>query len=494
MLNQKNLIKYLALVIGILSMIFSGLNWQIGIFAWIAPICLLFYTRNSKTLGFFLLFLFLSFAGSISQTCSNLFDVPALHIINGLSYGIVYTIIYLLDKLLYTKGKGFYTTFIFPALYVTFEYLLSVLIGSSGIVAHTQFYFIPLAQFSSYLGLFGISFLVVWFGAIVNWIIENDAKIIYIRKSLFTYFGVFALVLVLGIFKTQQPIEGVKQVKVATIISNKDLHANFANEANILLKNGENKAFEIPLRFFSNEQQVSHQIYKTKEAIEAGAKIIVWNEIALILNPVQVVSLKKDIQLITKQNKVYILMAYLEQEAGDKSKLFNNKSILVNSKGELVWEYMKAHLAPSEIPIVNAGESVIPFCDTEYGRLGNVICYDLDFPKYMQQAAINGIDIMLVPAYDWKDYEKLHANMAQFEAIQSGYALIRANGSGINLITNSYGEIISEMNTFDSKAEILYADLPLEQTTTIYSKFGNFFVYILMLFLLVIIGFRVVRK
>jgi apolipoprotein N-acyltransferase len=495
MKDKKNrTIKLIALIIGTLGMVFSGLNWQIAIFAWIAPICLLFYTRNSRKLGFILFFVLLSFAGYISQTCNNLFDVFIFGLINGLSFGTIFTIIYLIDKLLYTKGKGFYSTLIFPSVYVSFEFLISTIIGTSGIVAQSQLSFNQLAQLSTITGMFGVSFIVVWFASIINWIIENNYSKQSIRKAIFIYGTIFLLIMIFGIIKLNFLLDNNNTVKVASVSGKTDIHVLFEKEQADLSKLIDNPELEIPDRFFANEESFQNQIANTIKAAEEGAKIIVWNEDALILNHEQVDSLLVKTKAISKTYNAYILLAFLEKDNTSAPKPFNNKSLLVTPKGEIAWEYLKSHLAPPEIPIINAGNSIIPYIDTEYGRIGNVICYDLDFPTYLRQAKKNSIDIMLVPAYDWKEYASLHSNMARFEALQSGFSLIRSNGAGINLIADNQGNVIAEMNTFTSKSKILYADLPLGRTTTIYSKIGNVFAYLLLLFLLVIIGFKIAKR
>lgn len=491
MKDKKKAIKFLALLIGTLGMTFSGLNWQISILAWIAPICLLFYTRNSGTVGFILFFVLTSFAGYFSQTCNNLFDVFIVGLINALAYGVFHTIIYLIDKLLYTKGKRFYSTLIFPSLFVTFEFLISIIIGTSGIIAQSQFSFNQLAQLSTITGMFGISFIVVWFASIMNWIIENNYSKHSIRKAILIYGAVFLSIMIFGILRLSSLSDNQNTVKVATISGKTDIHGIVEKEQAEFIKLIDNPEMEIPDRFFANEDTIQNQIENTVKAAKNGAKIIVWNEDALILNNKQLDSLLVKSKTISKTYNAYILLAFLEKDNSSAPKPFNNRSVFITPKGKIAWEYLKSHPAPPEAPIINIGNSIIPYIDTEYGRIGNVICYDLDFPTYLRQAGKNSIDIMLVPAYDWERYAFLHSNMACFEALQSGFSLIRSNGAGINIVTDNQGKIIAEMNTYTSKSKILYADLPLYKATTIYSKIGNIFVYILMLFLLVIIGFRI---
>ncbi|MDC0584748.1 hypothetical protein OAO55_03360 [Bacteroidales bacterium] len=486
--------KYSALILGAIAMTFSGINWQIAFFAWITPICLLFYTRNSKTKDFFFLFAALLVVGYVSQTSNNLFGIFFIGVINAISYAIVYTLVYLIDKLLYQKGKGFYTTLIFPSIFVVIEFLISSVIGTSGIVAQSQFYFYPLAQLSTVTGIFGISFIVVWFASVINWIIERNYSKQSIQLSIYIYAGIFVSIIIFGSIRMLKNIDTNTFVKVATISGNSNLHEFAKNEQSAITNLINTPDLMMPERFFATAQDIQSQINHTIEAAKKEAKIIVWNEDALILSPNQVDSLIANIKQITTSYKTYALIAFLEQNTTQSPKLFNNKSVLITPKGTVGWTYQKSHLAPSEVPIVNAGNNVIPWLDTEYGRLGNIICYDLDFPNYLQQASKDAIDIMLVPAYDWKTYAKLHSKMAQFASLQSGLSLIRSNGDGINMITNGYGKVVAESNTSTSELNILYADLPLKPVITAYSKIGNLFVYLLLLFSLITIGLRIRKR
>lgn len=495
MKDKMNVIKYLALLAGAIAMIFSGLDWQIGIFAWIAPICLLYYSRNSRAVGFIIFFVFMSLAGYFSQSCNNLFDIFAIGILNGISYGIITTVIYLVDKLLYTKAKGFYSTLIFPSVVVIFEFLISSKIGTWGIIAHSQYSFSPLIQLSSITGVFGITFIVIWFASIVNWINENNFSKQSIRKGVFIYGSIFLSIIVFGILKVSLLSDNTKTVKVATISGNTDIHGMVEKEQTEFFKIIENPQLEFPERIFADENAISFQIENTISAAKEGAKIIVWSEDALILNHTQLDYLLAKTKTISKTYNAYILLAILEKDNDSSPKPFNNKSIFISPTGTIAWEYLKSHLHPyAEVPIINQGNGLIPYIDTEYGRIGNVICYDLDFPNFIYQTSKNSIDIMLVPSYDWEKITPLHSNMACFEAIQNGFSLIRANGAGLNIITNSHGNIIDEMNTFMSNSKILYADLPLKSVKTVYSVIGNTFVYILMLFLFIIIGLKIARR
>lgn len=489
MKSFSNNIKLLFLLIGMITMTFSGINWQLVITPWIAPIGLLIYTRNSRYRGFILFFILMSIVGFISQTSNNLYNEFGYGAINGLAYGVIFTITYLLDKLLYKRETGFGSTLIFPTVFVSIEFLVTSQIGTQGIVAQSQFYFDPLAQLSTITGMHGISFFVLWFPSIVYWILANGFRKRNVVVAGTVYGILFLLVLVLGFISGNREGSEYKTVKVATISGESDIHALAQSEKSVLKQLGQSSIAKVPERFFASDTEIEFELQKTSEAATNGAKIIVWSEVALVLNHNKIGTLIEKVVTICKQNQAYVLLAFLEEDTSGSPKPFNNKNVLVTPNGDIGWEYLKVHLAPSEVPIVNSGEGKIPFFDTEYGRIGSVICYDLDFPNYIHQASKNDIDIMLVPSFDWETFAELHNKMARFESLQSGFSIIRSNGKGYNLVQNSKGDIVSIMNTFETNLKILYGDLPIQQSTTVYSQIGNLFMFLclgLLLYFVVI--------
>jgi apolipoprotein N-acyltransferase len=175
-------------------------------------------------------------------------------------------------------------------------------------------------------------------------------------------------------------------------------------------------------------------------------------------------------------------------------KPFNNISTLVSPNGELVWEYRKSFLQPTvEAPIINAGNFEMPVTETQYGKIGSVICSDLDMQHYMKQAGEKEVDILLVPAFDWEGITPLHSQMAKVQAIQFGLAIVRANGMGLSAVYDHMGTEITSLNTFNSDENIMLAELPVHSVITIYSKIGDVFIVLCLAFIIFMVGNGVIR-
>jgi len=89
----------------------------------------------------------------------------------------------------------------------------------------------------------------------------------------------------------------------------------------------------------------------------------------------------------------------------DGERVFNT-SVLFDREGELVATYRKIHLfdadPPGAVPsreslLYAAGQDVVTV-ETEFGRLGLSICYDVRFPELYRSLAVQGATIAFVPA------------------------------------------------------------------------------------------------
>jgi 5-aminopentanamidase len=82
-------------------------------------------------------------------------------------------------------------------------------------------------------------------------------------------------------------------------------------------------------------------------------------------------------------------------ERGPDGRLFNSAAVVDASGTRAV--YRKAHLWDKEKLVFTAGDGPPPAVDLGFGRVGAMICYDLEFPEWVRLAALAGADLIAAP-------------------------------------------------------------------------------------------------
>jgi predicted amidohydrolase len=104
----------------------------------------------------------------------------------------------------------------------------------------------------------------------------------------------------------------------------------------------------------------------------------------------------------------------------------------VIDKGELVGSYRKLHLFSTmrEDQFLGAGNQSL-VAETSVGRLGIAICYDLRFPELFRKLALEGAEIVCLPA-EWPKPRQEHwKTLLRARAIENQLFVIAANCCGM---------------------------------------------------------------
>ena len=104
----------------------------------------------------------------------------------------------------------------------------------------------------------------------------------------------------------------------------------------------------------------------------------------------------------------------------------------VVDKGEIVGSYRKLHLFSTmrEDQFLGAGNGSLVI-DTSVGKLGIAICYDLRFPELFRKLALEGAEIICIPA-EWPKPRQEHwKTLLRARAIENQLFVIAANCCGV---------------------------------------------------------------
>lgn len=90
-------------------------------------------------------------------------------------------------------------------------------------------------------------------------------------------------------------------------------------------------------------------------------------------------------------------------EQGDDGLLYNSAAV-VDATG-MRGVYRKVHLWDREKLFFTPGGDHPPVVETVHGRIGVVVCYDLEFPEWTRTVALAGADLIVVPT-NWPLVER----------------------------------------------------------------------------------------
>jgi predicted amidohydrolase len=82
-------------------------------------------------------------------------------------------------------------------------------------------------------------------------------------------------------------------------------------------------------------------------------------------------------------------------ELGGDGRVYNSAAIV--DPGGVRAVYRKAHLWDAEPDCFTPGDAPPPVVDTPHGRIGLIVCYDLEFPEWSRAAAVRGAELLCVP-------------------------------------------------------------------------------------------------
>jgi len=79
----------------------------------------------------------------------------------------------------------------------------------------------------------------------------------------------------------------------------------------------------------------------------------------------------------------------------DESAVYNAAVLL--DEGGLLSVYRKVHLWDQEKRWFTSGDEAPPVVETQHGRIGVLVCYDLEFPEMSRGLLLNGAEVLVVP-------------------------------------------------------------------------------------------------
>ena len=452
--------------IGAFLFVIGNGRWTVPMAAWLWPVFMLRFTRTQRPARGFIIVSVILMAGCNIQWL-GIMKGPIFIILNA-AMGMVLAVTFLIDRIIAPRFKGILSTLVLPLTWTTMEYLGSFgPFGSWGSIAYTQYGNLSLEQLVSVTGIYGITFLIAWLAAVVNSSWQDEFAWHKIRGMVVLYTGVLATVLLLGGARLAVfPVDS-ETVRVASVVA----------------PSGEN----IITMLSSREPRKIPPVGKTIETMEllsrkgagVGAKIVNWHEYGLIVAKRDEAKFVEHACNLAIEENIYLLLALgvFDEEPGSRGE---NKLVFIEPSGRVLWQYHKPRPVPViEEPYVVKSEDKAPaVCNTPYGKIAAVICFDEDFPGFIRKAGQTGADILFGPSEDWREILSIHTPAITFRAVENGFSLVRCTYEGLTMAVDYQGRVLTATDDFRNKEPVIISDVPMKGVPTLYSKIGDLFAWL----------------
>ncbi len=509
-LKRRNILIVFFVIGGILLAVSFP---KYGFLAWIALMPLLFSLYYcTKKEAFFLGFItgFLFFGG---QMYWEWYVTPIAWISLTILCSIYFSILSFFLHLLLRETKSWIRILLIPTFWVIFEFLWSLtpLAFGWGILGNSQHFFLPLLQIVRITGVYGVSFLIVFFnmsvlealqlfqisnfknlGSLIKHLIRFFRKkrwLFYNSKYLFSSIILIILILIYGFF---------------TFLNN--------NPKNLFFKNLNKIEISLIQPNIPQSIKISGQnIDSILEILEKLSIEAAKNKPDLIVFPESATSLEftEDetdfyfnwTKKLLGEIKTNLLKGvFTKDEEGN----LHNSVILLDKKGKLIDIYEKIHpipfgeFVPARRFIGNIGplrllrEDVIAgkkytVFPISQGKIGSIICFESALPQISQKLRNKGAQILFVVTNDgwFRNSIELeqHFYMGRVRAVENGVYFVQCANTGISGVFAPNGKELDA--TRKNEACTLTASVYFMQEQTFYSKYGDIFSYICLLIFLI---------
>ena len=194
----------------------------------------------------------------------------------------------------------------------------------------------------------------------------------------------------------------------------------------------------------------------------AGAKIIFCAEGNVVVMKNDERALIDSVKKIAQKWNVYIGIA-AEVYTPTAVKPVENKVIFIKPDGRIAFEYLKHFPLGLEKDLMVTGNGIIPTCNTPYGKVAAVICFDTDFITYARKAGAAKADILFAPSNDWEAIAELRGKITRYRALENGFTLVRPTSHGVTEMVTPTGQLVYANNYFKHPSRLMLADIPSKQ-------------------------------
>jgi apolipoprotein N-acyltransferase len=235
----------------------------------------------------------------------------------------------------------------------------------------------------------------------------------------------------------------------------------------------------------------------TRQAIRDGAELIIWPESSTPFRFEDDPLAAAQIRALAQQARVPILFGsdqFVRPAGGPTT--FYNAAFLVGPEGATVGVYRKMHLVPFgeyvpakkllffAAPLVEAVSDFSAGTDAvllPVGRhlLSTAICYEVVYPDLVRRFVTGGSEMLTTITNDaWYGRSSAphqHFEQAAMRAIEEGRYLVRSANTGVSGIVDPYGRVLARTGIFEPA--VLVGEARFLTRSTFYARHGDVLAY-----------------
>jgi len=240
---------------------------------------------------------------------------------------------------------------------------------------------------------------------------------------------------------------------------------------------------------------------RSRQAIREGAELVLWPESAAPFMFNEDVSAADRVRALAREARVPILVGSdeIEWRVTDRGRVpdkFFNSAFLVRADGSTAGVYRKMHLVPFgeyvpfqkllffAAPLTEQVGTFAPGLDPALLPVNGhpisvAICYEVVYPDLVRQFVAGGSEMLTTITNDaWfgptsAPYQ--HFEQASMRAIEEGRYMVRAANTGISGIVDPYGRVLERTDIFQTA--VLVGEARFLRTSTFYARHGDILAY-----------------
>ena len=495
--------KYGLLLMGIFLVILSGGRFVTPAAAFLAPMFLLRFMRNSSVKKGTLLLYVLLFL-SLLVRFHDYVSVPRpLNLLLIAGIAVLEVLPFFADRTLREYLPKFLRPLVLPCVFVLLGFAVSSVLpfGTMGEKAYSQAGNGEFMQLLAVTGTHGITFVIFWFAATMASLWGSAFVWQRNRSQVIPLALCLMIIFVAGGFRNIFDENESSTVRIAGIAGDsatlqQSLRAagvkNDLNGLSVAGYNGE----EVAAALNVSQQDL---LQRSKQQAIAGARIVAWAEASAVLFKNNEPAFIAQAASLARENKIYLVASVvISAEAtsavssDNPSRALENKLIVFGPNGEQLGQYVKARSLWGESNAAGDGKPLL--IDTPYGKIAFAIGFDLDFPPLVRQAG--DADILIAPSSDWRTLSPHHSLMATFRGVENGLSIFRPTNKGLSVASDPHGRIIARTDHFRTTPHSFIADVPTAGVNTFYTRAGDWFAWVVcaLFVLLLLVALLAARK